>query len=130
MNSRVWPSTGILSALSYTTNGNVALNLSISKREQALASLDGLKIVLENLSTDTASLGAAQSRLDVQFRTLESQRENYLMAESRIRDTDIAEESSRLTANQILQQSSASVLAQANQQPRLVLQFLEGLSIE
>ena len=52
--------------------------------------------------------------------------ENLSAAESRIRDVDVATETSDLTRNSILQQAAVSVLAQANIQPQLALQLLQG----
>jgi flagellin len=53
-------------------------------------------------------------------------RENFQAAESVIRDVDVASESAELTRLSILQQAATAVLAQANQQPRLALQLLNG----
>ena len=54
-------------------------------------------------------------------------RENYIAAVSQIVDTDVAQESANLVKNQILQQASAAVLAQANQQPALTLKLLSAI---
>ncbi|SPT78895.1 flagellin [Anaerobiospirillum thomasii] len=52
--------------------------------------------------------------------------ENESDARSRIRDTDFAEETAALTANQILQQASQTILTQANQRPQIALSLLGG----
>ncbi len=88
--------------------------------------LTAFKQTLSDLSTARGNLGGFQSRLAVAIATLEVGSENYRAAESRIRDADIAEESSRLVRLDILQQAASSVLAQANQQPALALQLLSG----
>lgn len=60
------------------------------------------------------------------IKVLQVSRENCRTAESHIRDVDIADESSRMVRLSILQQAASAVLAQANQQPALALQLLEG----
>ncbi|MEX2309834.1 MAG: FG-GAP-like repeat-containing protein [Pirellulales bacterium] len=80
----------------------------------------------EQLAEQRGEIGAFQSRIDVARNVLEVSRENFRAAESRIRDADIADESSRLVRLNILQQAASSVLAQANQQPALALQLLSG----
>ena len=73
------------------------------------------------------SLGSFQKNfLESTVRTLSVAKENITAAESTIRDADIAEEMSKYTRLQILQQSGTSILAQANQQPQQVLQLLQG----
>jgi flagellin len=62
--------------------------------------------------------------LQVAIQNLRSLRENFSAAESRIRDVDVAEETTRLATAAILQQAGASVLVQANQQPALALSLL------
>jgi flagellin-like hook-associated protein FlgL len=81
---------------------------------------------LADLSTSRGGLGAFQSRLSVGIAVLEVGSENFRAAESRIRDADIALESSKLVRSQILQQAGTAILAQANQQPALALQLLTG----
>jgi flagellin len=124
LNTRVFPGTGLFTALSTTTTTTIGLNLSIATQEQARTSLDALKTVLEDHSTYLADLGATQSRLEIQYNTITTRRENYLAAESRIRDADIAEESANLVALTIRQQVATSLLAQANQVPALALRLL------
>ncbi len=81
---------------------------------------------MDNLALVTAGIGAYQSRLQTTISNLSSGIENTLAAESRIRDADIAQESSELVRQQLLQQVGAAILAQANQQPSLALQLLQG----
>jgi flagellin len=105
---------------------NGGSGLSISTVSLARSTLTQLNQVQETLSTSQADLGATQSRLDIQLNTIAARRENYLAAESRIRDADIAEESSKLIALTIRQQVATSLLAQANQMPALALRLLKG----
>ena len=94
---------------------------SIIDSRQALTAF---KETLSDLSTARGNLGGVQSRLTVAIATLEVGSENFRAAESRIRDADIADESSRLVRLNILQQAASSILAQANQQPALALRLL------
>ncbi|MGL5955231.1 MAG: flagellin, partial [Brevinema sp.] len=69
-------------------------------------------------------LGAYQNRLESASRSIQIGYENLQSAESRIRDTDMAKESSVHARNQVMMQAANAMLAQANQQPQLVLQLL------
>ena len=79
---------------------------------------------LEKVSKQRADLGAYQNRLQHITKTLMVGAENLQAAESRIRDTDMAQEMSKFVKNQILTQAATAMLAQANQKPQLVLQLL------
>jgi flagellin len=102
------------------------LPFSLSTLADARQALPVFKRKREQLEVQRGEIGAFQSRIDVARNVLEVSSENFRAAESRIRDADIADESSRLVRLNILQQAAASVLAQANQQPALVLQLLSG----
>ena len=69
-------------------------------------------------------MGSAESRLLSAVSNLQVAKENLAAAESRIRDVDVATEAAELTRLNILQQTGAAVLAQANQQPQLALTLL------
>lgn len=71
-----------------------------------------------------ANLGAVQNRLMSAVENLGAQHENLSAANSRVRDTDIAQSSAEMSRNSILLQASTSVLAQANQQPALALKLI------
>jgi flagellin len=71
-----------------------------------------------------ANIGAVQNRLTNTVSNLASMEENLSAANSRIRDTDVAEETANLTRNQILMQANTATLAQANQKNQLALQLL------
>lgn len=100
--------------------------LDLTSQSSARSWIDNLYQQLNRISSQTGSLGAYQSRLSVAINNLHTSRENFLAANSRILDADIAEESSRLVTHRILQQIGASVLAQANIQPQLALKLLQG----
>ncbi|MCL2610995.1 MAG: flagellin [Defluviitaleaceae bacterium] len=71
-----------------------------------------------------SQLGAVQNRLEFTIDNLAIAAENLTEANSRIRDTDMAEEMMRLTQANILQQAATAMLAQANQAPQSILQLL------
>ena len=67
-----------------------------------------------------------QNRMESSIRNQANVSENEADARSRIRDTDFASETAALTQNNIIQQASQSVLAQANQRPTIALSLLGG----
>lgn len=91
----------------------------------ARAALTALGTALDNISKNRGALGALEERLNTQLSNLAVARENTIAAEGRIRDLDVAEEAANLTRASILQQAGASVLAQANQSPRIALALLQ-----
>jgi len=87
-------------------------------------SLADIETAIKNTSTERATLGAKQNRLEYTSNNLGTTIENLTAAESRIRDTDMAKEMVNLTKNNILLQASQAMLAQANMQPQGVLSLL------
>ncbi len=77
------------------------------------------------VSTYRAKLGAAQNRLEHTINNLKVTSENITAAESRIRDTDMADEITAFTKNNILLQASQSMLAQSNSVPQSILSLLQ-----
>jgi flagellin len=71
-----------------------------------------------------ADLGALQNRFQSTIRNLSNISENVSAARSRIKDADFATETAELSRNQILQQASTTILAQANQRPQAALSLL------
>ncbi len=98
--------------------GSVAAN--------ALAAIDLIDTAFSGVSTRRADFGAAQNRLEISVANTQSIRTNLSAAQSRIRDVDVAEETSQLARQQVLLQAGTSVLAQANQAPQLALTLLSG----
>ena len=95
---------------------------SLQKAYQAITAIeDAIAIV----GIERGNLGATESRLNSTIQGLQIAQENFAEAVSRIRDVDIAEEAAELTRNNILQQAGIAVLAQANQQPELLLKLLQ-----
>jgi flagellin len=83
-----------------------------------------LDTALNSISNRRATLGATANRLQSAQNTLAIAMESAQQANSRIRDVDVAEESSKLSANQVLVQAGVSMLAQANQAPQAALKLL------
>ncbi len=80
---------------------------------------------ISTLSTRRGTLGGAESRLETAIAFVEVQRENFLAAESKIRDADIAQEVANFVRLQVLQEAGTAVLAQANLQPEIALKLLQ-----
>ena len=88
------------------------------------APLTGIDFMLDNISTMRSELGATQNSLESKAEYLNVAKENASASRSRIRDVDVASESSEMVKSQILQQTSAAMLSQANQTPQLALSLL------
>jgi flagellin len=97
--------------------------ISLSSPEKANRVIGMVDEALKQVSKQRADLGAYQTRLEYATRGLMIGFENMQASESRIRDTDMAEEMVEFTKNQILVQSATAMLAQANLQPQSVLQL-------
>ena len=92
------------------------------------SSRDGLELLdeaIEKVGGMRSNFGAMQNRLDSTINNLDSQYESMSAAQSRIKDADIAEESSKFVSSQILQQASVGLLAQANQSKLSALSLLK-----
>ena len=92
-----------------------------SKATNTLANIDKF---IQLVDSKRAELGAIQNRMESTIRNQANISENEADARSRIRDTDFASETAALTQNNIIQQASQSVLAQANQRPTIALSLL------
>lgn len=99
----------------------------VETASQALTCMNILSARQSEIQNLLGSYGAVESRLRSASLVLAVGRENALSAESRIRDVDVADESSQLVKNKILQQSASAVLAQANQQPALAISLLKNI---
>ena len=95
---------------------------SASAAAQFIASVD---TALQEVTTRKATIGAVQNRLNSAADSLVTTVENATSAKSTIMDADIAEESANYTKAQILQQTSATLLVQANQLPSLALNLIQ-----
>jgi flagellin len=99
-------------------------NIQITDINSASKAVAKLDTALSRISTQRASLGAVQNRLEYNISNLGVAGENLQASESRIRDADMAKEMMDFARINILSQSTMAMLAQANQQPQQVLQLL------
>ena len=90
----------------------------------ANAAISAINAAINQVSSYRAKLGAAQNRLEHTINNLKVTSENITAAESRIRDTDMADEITAFTKNNILLQASQSMLAQSNSVPQSILSLL------
>lgn len=91
----------------------------------SVAALSALDVALDSVNKLRSDLGAKTNRLEHALNNQENQEQNMQAAESIIRDTDFASETTNFTRNQILLQSSTAMLAQANMIPQSVLSLLQ-----
>ncbi len=104
------------------TNGVSGIDItSVTGSSEAIWRLDA---ALESVSSIRGELGAVQNRFESTIANLQNVSENISAARSRILDADIAQETSNMTKQNILQQAGVSILAQANQAPQLALSLL------
>jgi flagellin len=97
---------------------------TVSKANNMLGTVDN---ALDTLNRQRANLGAYYNRIETTVESLRTGYENMVIAESRVRDTDIAEELVEYTKEQLLLQSGTAMLAQANQSSKIVLKLLQDL---
>ncbi|NRF62706.1 flagellin [Vibrio coralliilyticus] len=99
-------------------------NLDISKVGGAQRAVSVIDTALKYVDGHRAELGAMQNRFNHAINNLGNINENLAASNSRIKDTDYAKETTQILKQQILQQVSTSILAQAKQQPNLALTLL------
>ena len=110
----------MLEAIKQDSAGNYTLKATDSDAIQKITD------AIQHVASQRATLGAAQSRLELASTTLQVENENLSSAISRIRDVDVADESTQYAKYNILVQSGTAMLAQANQTPQSVLKLLQG----
>ena len=122
-----------MSKLNAFTEGEGSLNIGstqnaegtrIDSKAGAQMSIDKVDKAMQQIASYRASLGAIQNRLEKTDKAIGIQIEALSAAKSRIKDVDFAAETANMTQQSILQQAGASVLAQANSQPQIVLKLL------
>ncbi|WP_397449092.1 flagellin [Pseudomonas sp. NA-150] len=101
-----------------------ALN-DVAQGENIKASIDAIDRALQTINSSIADLGAKQNRLSSTINDLRNSIQNAVASRGQIQDVDYASETAELTKNQILQQASTAILAQANQLPSAVLKLLQ-----
>ncbi len=108
-------------------NGTTTINkVSVATREDAVDAIGSVDAALAQIGSMRGDLGAVQNRFESTIANLQNVSENLSAARSRILDADIAQETSEMTKQNILQQAGVSILAQANQAPQLALSLLSG----
>ena len=110
-----------LSVSAYTT----ATGSSIDTAANAATALTNVTAAITQMSQDRATVGVSQARLNYTSEQLAISKENLTSASSRIKDVDVAEESTQFAKENILVQASTAMLAQANSQPQSVLKLLQ-----
>ncbi|MEF1283865.1 flagellin [Vibrio sp. M250220] len=99
-------------------------NIDISQAGGAQRAVSIIDTALKYVDSHRAELGAMQNRFNHAINNLSNVNENLSASNSRIKDTDYAKETTQMVKQQILQQVSTSILAQAKQQPNLALTLL------
>ena len=107
-----------------SSTGLSVKDIKVSTNADAGAAMKSIQDAIEKVSKQRSKLGAIQNRLEHTINNLDTNAENTQAAESRIRDTDMAEEMVQYSKNNILSQAGQSMLAQANQQTQGVLSLL------
>jgi flagellin len=116
-------------AIVISDDGTTALTINATSTDgitslSSGSSVTNIETAIKNVNKARARYGALQNRLESTVRNLKTTAENLQAAESRIRDTDMAEEMSNFTKYNILIQAGTAMLAQANQAPQSVLSLL------
>ena len=114
----------VISGVSLKTKAADEL-VAFSTSAQAKSLIANIKSAIQNVSDARSTFGAVQNRLEHTVDNLDNIVENVTAAESRIRDTDMADEMVKYSKNNILQQAGQSMLAQANQSTQGVLSLLQ-----
>ncbi|MGU8988180.1 flagellin N-terminal helical domain-containing protein [Clostridium perfringens] len=109
-----------IDAVNVTTNTLGVNGLDIADKD----SLKKLDDAIDKVSTERATLGATQNRLEHTMNSIMNSHENLSAAESRIRDVDMAKEMANFSKQQVLLQAGMSITAQANQKTSMVTQLL------
>ena len=99
-------------------------SFDFSDKQQARQALEVLEESQKTVNGYRATLGAIQNRLVSTTDNLGVAIENFSAANSRVRDTDVAQSSAELARNSVLNQASVGVLAQANQVPSMALKLI------
>lgn len=108
-----------------TSIADIVKDKAVMSVASANDAIDVVNCAINMVSSYRAQLGAAQNRLEHTIASLQVSSENITAAESRIRDTDMADEITKYTKNNILLQAAQSMLSQANATPQGVLSMLQ-----
>ncbi|MGC8490878.1 MAG: flagellin, partial [Syntrophobacteraceae bacterium] len=118
--------TAVSLGLGYTGDPDLGSNATVGIDNQANAqsAMDAIDKALTSINAYMGDVGGLQNRLQYTMSNLTTSIQNYTASASAIEDVDMASEVSNMTKNQILQQSSMAMLAQANSQPQQILRLL------
>jgi len=97
---------------------------SLSNSTDAQTALTAIDGAISTVNDVFGAIGAVQNRMEFSKHNVDTAVENFMAAESTIRDADMAAEVSQMTKFQILQQAGTAVLAQANSAPQSILSLL------
>jgi flagellin len=104
---------------------NTLANANVLTVTGANNTINAVDAALASVSQLQSQLGAIQNRFTSTVQNLQSTVQNLTQSRSTIQDADFAAETAKLTQSNVLQQAGISVLAQANQQPQLILKLLQ-----
>ena len=107
------------------TGLNIELTTQLDAPDDAAGYLDSIDAAITKINTTKAAIGSTGNRLDAATDSLTTTIENLTAAHSTIMDADIAEEAANFTKYQILQQTSSSLLVQANGLPSIALSLIQ-----
>jgi len=117
---------GDMSSIGLNIKGDGSkFSIDISTAQSANDVLDAVDFAIDAVSSQRATLGAIQNRMEYAISNLSATKENLTAAESRIRDVDMADQMVSYTKDNILTQSAMAMLAQANQLPQQILTLLQ-----
>lgn len=128
MTFQIGPSSAEILEVTKTKMDSTSLKVDTINLKEPGDARDAIKVInsaIDTVSTFRASLGAAQNRLEHTIANLDVTSENITAAESRVRDTDMADEITAFTKNNILLQAAQSMLSQSNAVPQGVLSMLQ-----
>jgi len=120
-NDQLSVSFGGLDLSAVTAGGNGVGTLATAQASLAISDT-----AIGSVSNSRSGFGAVMNRLDIATANIQTMRLNLSAANSRIRDVDVADETARLSRNQVLTQAGVSMLAQANQLPQLAFGLIGG----
>ena len=126
-NFQIGANSGQIVSLAIGNNSAATLgvgSLSVLTDAGAAAAITALDTAISNVSSTRGNLGAMQNRFESMINNLQVTTENISASESRIRDTDMAQEMVTFTKNQVLNQAGTAMLSQANQIPQSILSLL------
>ena len=121
---KIVASTASIAAAGASADDVQIVGTNVTSQANASKAITTFNDALETVSKERSKLGAVQNRLEHTIKNLDTSAENLQASEARIRDVDMAKEMMEQTKQNILQQASTAMLAQANQAPQNVLQLL------